>query len=163
MLTLEHFGTGEIFYATKESAGFDICANEDVCILPQQWLLVKTGLRLIESCGVQKMLFGTKTYMGVPELQIRPRSGLAVRYGITILNAPSTIDADYRGEIMIPLINFSQKNFDIKSGDRIAQAVCTCAVQLSCVPVKDIERGMGGFGSTGASSLIRSRNVIHDK
>ena len=87
--------------------------------------------------------------MCVPEIQIRPRSGIAAKFGITVLNSPSTIDADYRGEIFVNLINHSSDFFAIKIGDRIAQGVCTIAIQLNSIEVKEKERGFGGFGSTG--------------
>ena len=149
MLKLENEGSGEIFYATKYSAGFDICANEDLILEPSKWSLIKTGLRIVESFGAQEVLFGNEKVFCVPEIQIRPRSGLAAKFGITVLNSPSTIDADYRGEIFINLINHSKESFAIKKGDRIAQGVCSMAIQLNSVFVKEKERGSGGFGSTG--------------
>lgn len=149
MLKLEHLGTGEIFYATRESAGFDICANQDLIIKPQEWALVKTGLRIIESQGVNLIKFGAEEFQAVAEIQIRPRSGLALKHGITVLNSPSTIDADYRGEIMVSLINHSKNNFVVAAGDRIAQGICSLAVQLPGIKLKNVERGAGGFGSSG--------------
>ncbi|APJ02942.1 dUTP diphosphatase [Silvanigrella aquatica] len=149
MLKLEHSGTGEIFYATKHSAGFDICANQNLTIRPQEWALVKTGLRIVESQGAGFVQFGSQELFAVPEMQIRPRSGLAFKNGITVLNAPSTIDADYRGEIMITLINHSKNDFIINAGDRIAQGICSLAIHLPGLKVRDVERGEGGFGSSG--------------
>lgn len=149
MLKLEHSGTGEIFYATRHSAGFDICANQEIVIKPKEWALVKTGLRITESLGAQEIRFGSESFLAIPEIQIRPRSGLALKYGITVLNSPSTIDADYRGEIMVTLINHSNIDFSIHLGDRIAQGVCALAVQLPGIKVKDVERGAQGFGSSG--------------
>jgi dUTP pyrophosphatase len=149
MLKLLNESSGKIFYATKHSAGFDICANEDLIIPSGKWSLVKTGLRIIESSGANEVLFGNEKVFCVPEIQIRPRSGLAAKFGITVLNSPSTIDADYRGEIFINLINHGADNFVIKSGDRIAQGVCALAVQLNCIDIKETVRGTGGFGSTG--------------
>jgi dUTP pyrophosphatase len=149
MLKIQNECNGDIFYATKYSAGFDICANEDVVLLPSQWKLIRTGLRIVESCGAQELVFGNEKIFCVPEIQIRPRSGLAAKFGITVLNSPSTIDADYRGEIFINLINHGKENFIIKSGDRIAQGICALVVQLNCIPVKETVRGTGGFGSTG--------------
>ena len=111
MLKLEHTGKGEIFYATRQSAGFDICANQSLVIKPQEWALVKTGLSIVESQSAKTIQYGSDEFVAVPEIQIRPRSGLALKYGITILNAPSTIDADYRGEIMVTLINHSKNDF----------------------------------------------------
>ncbi len=149
MLKLEHLGTGEIFYATRESAGFDICANQDLIIKPQEWALVKTGLRIIESQGANLIRFGAEEFQAVAEIQIRPRSGLALKHGITVLNSPSTIDSDYRGEIMVSLINHSKNDFVVTAGDRIAQGICSLAVQLPGIKLKNIERGAGGFGSSG--------------
>jgi dUTP pyrophosphatase len=149
MLKLEHSGTGEIFYATRQSAGFDICANQDLVIKSQEWALVKTGLRIVESQGTNTIRFGAEEFKAVAEIQIRPRSGLALKYGITVLNSPSTIDADYRGEIMVSLMNHSKNDFIVNLGDRIAQGVCSLAVQLPGLKVKDVERGGGGFGSSG--------------
>ena len=146
---LSNEGTGEIFYATTQSAGFDLCANESKIIEPSQWALIKTGLRIVESCGAQPIQFGKDKVFCVPEIQIRPRSGLALKHGITVLNSPSTIDADYRGEIMITLINHGKVPFSVNIGERIAQAVCALAVQLDTVKIKNVERGTGGFGSTG--------------
>lgn len=149
MLTLIKEGTGELFYATKYSAGFDICANEDITIAPSKWSLIKTGLRILESSGVQALQFGKEKIYCVPEIQIRPRSGLAAKFGITVLNAPSTIDADYRGEILVNLINHGSEPFVIHAGDRIAQGICSLSVQLNSIAIKEVERGSGGFGSTG--------------
>lgn len=149
MLKLEHLGTGEIFYATRQSAGFDICANQDLVIKSQEWSLVKTGLRIVESQGIHTIKFGTEEFKAVAEIQVRPRSGLALKHGITVLNSPSTIDADYRGEIMVTLINHSKIDFIVNAGDRIAQGVCSFVVQLPGLKIKDVERGSGGFGSSG--------------
>ncbi|WGL58929.1 dUTP diphosphatase [Pigmentibacter sp. JX0631] len=149
MLKLEHSGVGEIFYATSQSAGFDICANENHIIPSGEWKLIKTGLRIIESISEQKMKVGQLEYQVIPEIQIRPRSGLALKHGITVLNSPSTIDADYRGEIMVTLINHSKSDFSIQVGDRIAQGVCALVLQLPGIHIKKVERGTGGFGSSG--------------
>ncbi len=127
-------------YSTLLSAGMDIRANleEPVVLKPMQRVLVPTGL-----------------YIGLPagfEAQIRPRSGLALKHGITVLNSPGTIDADYRGEIGIILINLSDKDFIINDGERICQMVVSeyCRVEWSEVEVlDDTERGAGGFGHTG--------------
>ncbi len=99
MLTLQHEGSGEIFYATTYSAGFDICANEDTELKPGKWALIKTGLKIVECNGAQEVVVNGRSLTCVPEIQIRPRSGIAAKFGITVLNSPSTIDADYRGEI----------------------------------------------------------------
>ena len=149
MLKLEHTGSGDIFYATNLSAGFDICANENLVILPHEWQLIKTGLRIVESFSAQKIEIGETSCLVVPEIQVRPRSGLALKHGITVLNSPSTIDADYRGEIMVTLIYHGKKEFIIEKGDRIAQGICALIVQLPGINVKNVERGAGGFGSSG--------------
>jgi len=125
-------------YQTKEAAGFDLHSAEDVFIKPGERKLVKTGLAFEIEPGF--------------EIQIRPRSGLAYKHGITVLNTPGTIDSDYRGEIMVLLINHSDEVFEIKKGDRMAQAVVAPVVQAEIVEVKELgetERGSGGFGSTG--------------
>ncbi len=127
-------------YATVQSAGLDLRANIDTPIVlhPMERRLVPTGLRIAlpEGC----------------EAQIRPRSGLALKHGITVLNSPGTIDADYRGEVMVLLINFSAEDFVINDGERIAQMVIAQYAQakLDQVEVLDeTERGAGGYGHTG--------------
>ena len=125
-------------YQTEEAAGFDLHAVEDHEISPGQRTLVKTGLAMALEPGY--------------ELQIRPRSGLAFKHGITVLNAPGTVDSDYRGEIMVLLINHGEESFMIKKGERIAQGVVQAVIQASFETVEelpDTERGAGGFGSTG--------------
>lgn len=127
-------------YATALSAGMDIRANLDspLTLAPMQRCLVPTGL-----------------YMALPagyEAQIRPRSGLALKKGITVLNSPGTIDADYRGEICIILVNLSDQPFVIEDGERIAQMVIARHEQAVWQPVDGLdetERGAGGFGHTG--------------
>ena len=128
-------------YETKNSAGMDLRAylpDGPICLKPMQRSLVPTGL-----------------YMEIPEGyegQVRPRSGLAVKSGITVLNSPGTIDADYRGQICVILINLSDKPFTINSGDRIAQMVFAKCEQAETVLVETLsetERGAGGFGHTG--------------
>tara|TARA_B100000965_G_scaffold34454_1_gene25410 strand:- start:287 stop:721 length:435 start_codon:yes stop_codon:yes gene_type:complete len=127
-------------YESEKSAGMDIRAfvKQELVIKPLERILVKTGL-----------------YMELPnnvEAQIRPRSGLALKKGITVLNSPGTIDADYRGEIGIILINLSKENFIIKSGDRIAQMVITKHESINWEVTSKLarsERGSSGFGSTG--------------
>lgn len=127
-------------YATAQSAGMDLRANiEDPQILkPMERKLIATGL-----------------YIALPEgyeAQIRPRSGLALKHGITVLNTPGTIDADYRGEIMVLLVNFSDKEFVINDGERIAQMVIAQHEQGQFVEVTQLdetERGAGGYGHTG--------------
>ncbi|MBR2194823.1 MAG: dUTP diphosphatase [Salinivirgaceae bacterium] len=127
-------------YETASSAGMDLRAfvDDDVVLKPFERKLIPTGL-----------------YIELPdgyEAQIRPRSGLAIKSGITVLNSPGTIDADYRGEIKVILINLSQDDFIIKSGDRICQMVIAKHEKAEFVEVDEIsetERGAGGFGHTG--------------
>lgn len=127
-------------YQTPLSAGMDLRANvaEPVLLQPGQRTLVPTGLRIELPAGY--------------EAQIRPRSGLALKHGITVLNSPGTIDADYRGEIQVLLVNLSEQAFEIKQGERIAQMVVARheRVQwLETAELSDTERGAGGFGHTG--------------
>ncbi|MFB6417600.1 MULTISPECIES: dUTP diphosphatase [Bradyrhizobium] len=129
-------------YQTVEAAGLDLMAavpdNEPLTLAPGQYALVPTGLAIALPAG--------------HEAQVRPRSGLAAKHGITVLNAPGTIDADYRGEIKVILINHGQAAFVIKRGERIAQMVIAPVVQAALVPVTTLsatDRGAGGFGSTG--------------
>jgi dUTP pyrophosphatase len=127
-------------YATKSSAGIDLQAYlaEKVLIKPLQRTLIPTGLFIELPIGF--------------EAQVRPRSGLAIKKGITVLNSPGTIDADYRGEIMVILINLSSEDFVVESGDRIAQMVIASHEQAQWVQVNQLnetERGEGGFGHTG--------------
>ena len=127
-------------YATALSAGMDLRANidEDITLLPMQRQLVPTGL-----------------YIALPEgyeAQIRPRSGLALKHGITVLNTPGTVDADYRGEIMVLLVNFSDEPFVVKDGERIAQMIVAKHEQVSfelTETLDETERGAGGYGHTG--------------
>lgn len=154
MLKLHHEGLGEMFYATRASAGFDICANAGVKIAPGEWAVIPTGLRIVESMNLETLSLGGFQVSLLPELQIRPRSGLAAKCGVTVLNAPSTIDADYRGEIKVTLINQGTIVFAVHPGDRIAQGICAVVFHAPGVPVRDIERGEGGFGSTGGSVTL---------
>lgn len=127
-------------YATAQSAGMDLRANIDspITLKPMERRLVPTGL-----------------YISLPqgyEAQVRPRSGLALKHGITVLNTPGTIDADYRGEIMVLLINFSTEDFIINNGERIAQMVIARHEQATFIEVDildETERGAGGYGHTG--------------
>ena len=128
-------------YETKNSAGMDLRAylpDGPIILEPMQRGLVPTGL-----------------YMEIPEGyegQVRPRSGLALKNGITVLNSPGTIDADYRGQICVILINLSDKSFVINSGDRIAQMIIAKCEQAEITQVETLsetERGAGGFGHTG--------------
>ncbi len=127
-------------FATPQSAGMDLRANigEAIVLHPMERRLVPTGLFMALPVGY--------------EAQIRPRSGLALKHGITVLNTPGTIDADYRGEIMVLLINFSQEDFVINDGERIAQMVLAKHEQCGFIEVEELdetERGAGGYGHTG--------------
>jgi len=127
-------------YETNASAGMDLRANidEPVEMAPLERKLVPTGL-----------------YMELPvgyEAQVRPRSGMAIKHGISVLNTPGTIDADYRGEIRVILVNLSNEPYTIHDGDRIAQMIISAHVQAQWVEVdvlSETERGVGGFGHTG--------------
>ena len=127
-------------YQTKQAAGVDLCAflEEDVVLKPMERKLIGTGL-----------------YMALPdgfEAMIRPRSGMAFKHGITVINTPGTIDADYRGEIKIALINLSNEAFTIKNGDRVAQMVVNKYEQVAFKisdSLDETERGAGGYGHTG--------------
>lgn len=127
-------------YATRQSAGADLCAltmGNAMVIERGEWAMVATGLRAEITPGY--------------EIQIRPRSGLAAKHGVTVLNATGTIDADYDGPILVILINHGPKAFVINDGDRIAQAVLAKVERMEC-PVADQER-TGGFGSTGMGKV----------
>ncbi|CDN31681.1 Deoxyuridine 5'-triphosphate nucleotidohydrolase [Mucinivorans hirudinis] len=127
-------------YSTCAAVGLDLRANlsEPIILKPLHRVLVPTGL-----------------YVEIPvgfEIQVRPRSGLAAKHGVTVLNAPGTIDPDYRGEIKVILVNLSDTDFIIENGERVAQAVLARYEQLEWQVVdnlEDSERGAGGFGSTG--------------
>jgi dUTP pyrophosphatase len=127
-------------YETVASAGMDLRANLSEC------LLLKSGERLLVPTGL---------FIALPEgyeAQIRPRSGLAFKHGITVLNSPGTIDADYRGELKVLLINHGAEDFEIKDGERIAQMVIAAHARIewnSVTELEETERGAGGFGSTG--------------
>ena len=127
-------------YATPQSAGMDLRANIDspITLKPMARQLVPTGLYIALPAGF--------------EAQIRPRSGLALKHGITVLNTPGTIDADYRGELMVLLVNFSDTDFVINDGERIAHMVIARHEQGTFEPVDildETERGAGGYGHTG--------------
>lgn len=127
-------------YETSQSAGMDLRANldEPIVLKPMQRAIVKTGLFMALPSGY--------------EAQVRPRSGLAAKKGITVLNSPGTIDADYRGEIGVILINLSNEDFEVKDGERVAQLVIAKYEHIHWVEVKELNktsRGAGGFGSTG--------------
>ncbi len=127
-------------YETEQSAGLDLRAflSDSVIIKPLERILIPTGLFIELPKGF--------------EAQIRPRSGLAYKHGITVLNSPGTIDADYRGEIKVILINLSQSDFEIKNGERICQMVIARHETAKFLQVSDLtvtDRGAGGFGHTG--------------
>lgn len=129
-------------YATEHSAGMDLKANidDDITLLPLQRVLVPTGLFIQLPEGF--------------EAQIRPRSGLSFKYGVTVLNSPGTIDADYRGEIKVILVNLSDQPFIIKDGERICQMVIAKYQRSNLIEVEvldDTDRGEGGFGHTGVN------------
>lgn len=125
-------------YQSSGASGFDLHSIEEVELAPNEILAVKTGLAFEIPNGY--------------EVQVRPRSGLAIKNGISVLNTPGTIDSDYRGEIMVILVNFSKKSFSIKKGDRIAQAVLSQVSIAEFIPSNELDstqRGSNGFGSTG--------------
>ena len=127
-------------YATVQSAGMDLRANidEPIALKPLERRLIPTGLHIALPAGY--------------EAQVRPRSGLALKKGITVLNSPGTIDADYRGEVGVLLINLSQEDFVVNDGERIAQMVIARHEQAEFVEVdvlNETERGEGGYGHTG--------------
>ena len=131
-------------YQTEGAAGFDLHSIEDIVIPPGRRYLVRTGLKVSVPVGF--------------ELQIRPRSGLALKYGVTVLNSPGTVDSDYRGEVGALLINHGLEAFAIKKGDRIAQGVLGRPGRYYVTRIDEVsseeelgatERGTGGFGSTG--------------
>ncbi len=127
-------------YATAGSAGMDLRSTEDLILKPGARALVSTGLAIALPQDF--------------EAQVRPRSGLAVKHGVTVLNSPGTIDADYRGEIKVPLINLGTDDFVIARGDRIAQMVVAPVTKAELVEVDVLDgtmRGTGGFGSSGKS------------
>lgn len=142
--TLPHAeGLGLPAYATEHAAGMDLCAaiTNDIVLEPGQRKLVPTGLSIALPAGY--------------EAQVRPRSGLALKNGITVLNSPGTIDADYRGEVQVILANMGDQPFTITRGMRIAQMVVASYARVSWQEVAELPesaRGAGGFGSTGLKS-----------
>jgi dUTP pyrophosphatase len=140
---LAHFSGLELpKYQTAASAGLDLPAavpeDEPVTIPPGEWRLIPTGLAMALPDGY--------------EAQIRPRSGLAAKFGISCVNTPGTIDADYRGEMRVNLINHGKQAFIVRRGERIAQMIVAPVTHIEWAPVKDLgetSRGSGGFGSTG--------------
>jgi dUTP pyrophosphatase len=133
-------------YATRQSAGLDLMAAvaEDVILAPGARQLIPTGLAIALPAGF--------------EAQVRPRSGLALKHGITVLNSPGTIDADYRGEVQVLLINQGSAPFTVRRGDRIAQMVVAPVTQIAWSIVEKLdetERGSGGYGSTGVAAVAQ--------
>jgi dUTP pyrophosphatase len=127
-------------YETTASAGMDLRAflSGDIMMRPLERVIVPTGLFIELPVGY--------------EAQVRPRSGLAIKKGITVLNTPGTVDADYRGEIKVILVNLSNEDFIVRDGDRIAQMIISAHEQAEWIQVEELEetgRGAGGFGSTG--------------
>jgi dUTP pyrophosphatase len=143
---LPHFEGLELpAYATPGAAGMDVLAAEDVTLPPAARHAVATGLALAIPPGF--------------EIQVRPRSGLALKHGITVPNTPGTIDSDYRGELKVILINHGADTFDVRRGDRIAQLVLSPVVRASWLKVDELDetlRGEGGFGSTGGVIALGS-------
>ena len=126
-------------YETEHAAGMDLRAAEDAILAPGARALVATGFAIALPHGF--------------EAQVRPRSGLAAKHGVTVLNAPGTIDADYRGELMVLLVNHGAEPFTIRRGDRIAQMIVAPVVKArltETAKLSDTDRGSGGFGSTGS-------------
>ena len=133
-------GIGLPARATPHSAGYDVCAANPapIVLAPGARALIPTGLTLAIPPGY--------------EVQVRPRSGLALKHGIIIANAPGTIDADYRGELQVILLNLGQEPFEVRAGDRIAQLIVSRVLAASWVEaaeLEDTERSAGGFGHTG--------------
>jgi dUTP pyrophosphatase len=125
-------------YESAGAAGMDLRAAENVILEPGARYLMPTGLAIALPQGF--------------EAQVRPRSGLAVNHGISVLNTPGTIDSDYRGEIKVPLINHGEQEFTIRRGDRIAQMVIAPVIQVRIIETDSLDqtsRGVGGFGSSG--------------
>ncbi|HWA46918.1 MAG TPA: dUTP diphosphatase [Dongiaceae bacterium] len=132
-------------YATAQSAGLDLMAAIDgeITLAPGARQLIPTGLSIALPIGY--------------EAQVRPRSGLALKHGITVLNSPGTIDADYRGEVKVLLINHGAENFALKRGDRIAQMVVAPVTRIAWTIVETLDetaRGAGGYGSTGIAAAL---------
>jgi len=130
-------------YATSGAAGMDVVSAEQLILRPGARLAVATGFAVAIPAGY--------------EIQVRPRSGLALKYGITVANTPGTVDSDYRGEVKVILVNQSEDNFTIARGDRIAQLVLapvTLAVWAEVDVLDETVRGSGGFGSTGGYAKL---------
>jgi dUTP pyrophosphatase len=140
---LEHFAGLELpAYATEGAAGMDVLAAEDVALAPGERWPVATGLCVAIPPGY--------------EIQVRPRSGLALKHGISVPNTPGTIDSDYRGELKVILINHGGEAYTVRRGDRIAQLVVSPVVRATWLKVDELDatqRGEGGFGSTGTAAV----------
>ena len=143
---LPHFEGLELpQYATDGAAGMDVLAAEDVTLAPGARHAVATGLAVAIPHGF--------------EIQVRPRSGLALKFGITVPNTPGTIDSDYRGELKVILINHGHDPFEVRRGDRVAQLVLAPVTRASWLKVEELDetlRGEGGFGSTGGLVALES-------
>ena len=143
---LPHFDGLELpTYATDGAAGMDVVSAEDVTLAPGDRHAVATGLALAIPHGF--------------EIQVRPRSGLALKFGITVPNTPGTIDSDYRGELKVILINHGTAPFEVRRGDRVAQLVLAPVTRVSWLKVEELDqtqRGEGGFGSTGGLFALES-------
>ena len=129
-------------YATPGAAGMDVVAAEDLVLAPGARHAIATGFAMAIPHGY--------------EVQVRPRSGLALKHGISVPNTPGTIDSDYRGELKVILINHGQAPFEVRRGDRIAQLVLSPVVRASWLKVDELDetsRGEGGFGSTGTAAV----------
>ncbi|NLI80015.1 MAG: dUTP diphosphatase [Candidatus Riflebacteria bacterium] len=141
VVTVETVGGGAVALparATHGAAGYDICSRETLTIAPGRFAKVPTGLKLAIPEGF--------------EAQVRPRSGLAAKHGVTVLNAPGTIDSDYRGEVCVLLVNHGPEPFTVEAGMRIAQMVFAPVTTMAFATVASLAgsaRGEGGFGSTG--------------
>jgi dUTP pyrophosphatase len=125
-------------YATSGAAGFDLRAATSLTLAPGAHAMVPTGFAMAIPAGY--------------EMQVRPRSGLAAKHAVTVLNSPGTVDSDYRGEVAVILINHGSASFEINRGDRIAQGVIAAAAPVELIEVTSLDatdRGAGGFGSTG--------------
>ena len=130
-------------YATEGAAGMDVLAAEDVTLAPGERHAVATGLSVAIPAGY--------------EIQVRPRSGLALKHGISVPNTPGTIDSDYRGELKVILINHGSEDFAVRRGDRVAQLVLAPVTRAQWEEVADLDqtaRGAGGFGSTGGHARL---------
>jgi len=143
---LEHGEGLELpLYATDGAAGMDVLSAEDVTLAPGMRHAVATGLALAIPPGY--------------EIQVRPRSGLALKHGISVPNTPGTIDSDYRGELKVIMINFGAEPFEIRRGDRVAQLVLAPVTRARWAVVDELDetqRGAGGFGSTGGHATLQA-------